>query len=283
MRRCNMSRGSWPLVRRALWQAVPASYRTDLNALTQLAGNKIDAELYDQVFGMVGRLESLIDAKQSFILNTELGEALPAEQKAQLEAALPTVVSLIETVTSSSLATSAGLQAFDGQQFFDSTVSSLLSDIEAIAGLQERQLRFRWRTSASWRYRVDVTDTTATLKAMLPGQEAVEKGYAKVEGRWVPATLAEEWSQTIGEATAQLEAITPEQLEAGKAQAQMAFAMIDGVLSQIEAAETQQQFDQSLQGAMMPLMGLMMMGQQMSPPSAPPALPATLPATLPGQ
>ena len=50
-----------------------ASYRTDLNGLTQLAGNKIDAELYDQVFGMVGRLGSLIDTKQSFILNTELG------------------------------------------------------------------------------------------------------------------------------------------------------------------------------------------------------------------
>ena len=209
---------------------------------------------------------------------------MPAEQKAQLEAALPTVVSLIKTVTSSSLATSAGLQAFDGQQFFDSTVSSLLSDIEAIAGLQGEAAPFSLADLGELAISVvDVTDTTATLKAMLPGQEAVEENYAKVEGRWVPATLAEEWSQTIGEATAQLEAITPEQLEAGKAQAQMAFAMIDGVLSQIEAAETQQQFDQSLQGAMMPLMGLMMMGQQMSPPSAPPALPATLPATLPGQ
>ena len=35
--------------------------------------------------------------------------------------------------------------------------------------------------------------------------------------------------------------------------------MFEGILTQIEAAETQEQFDQALQGAMMPIMGLMMM------------------------
>ena len=45
--------------------------------------------------------------------------------------------------------------------------------------------------------------------------------------------------------------------------------MVEGVLTQIEAAETQEQFDQALQGAMMPLMGIMMMGQGMGAPAAP--------------
>ena len=59
--------------------------------------------------------------------------------------------------------------------------------------------------------------------------------------------------------------------------------MIDGVLTQIAAAETQEQFDQSLQGAMMPIMGLMMMGQSMgggmSAPAAPmPAAPSSMPS-----
>ena len=49
------------------------------------------------------------------------------------------------------------------------------------------------------------------------------------------------------------------------------FVMIDAVLSQLEAAETQAQFDQAVKGAMMPLMGIMMMGQSGS---AAPEIPA---------
>jgi hypothetical protein len=61
--------------------------------------------------------------------------------------------------------------------------------------------------------------------------------------------------------------------------------MIDGVLAQIAAAETQEQFDQSLKGAMMPLMGLMMMGQGMGGSAAPaapmPAAPVVAPSNIP--
>ena len=62
--------------------------------------------------------------------------------------------------------------------------------------------------------------------------------------------------------------------------------MIDGVLAQIAAAETQEQFDQSLKGAMMPIMGMMMMGQGMGggwcAPAAPmPEAPVVAPSSIP--
>ena len=264
----------------AIWEAMPASYQADVNKLAQLAGTKIDGELYDQVFGIVGRLGGIIDSKQEFILNTELGGEQPAEQKAQMEAAIPAIVSLIDTVTNSSVASSAGLQSFDGQQFFDSTVSKLLKDIEAVSALQGEEGAF----SLADLGKMDVsllesTDTSATLTTSVPGQEPVEEVFTKIEDRWVPADMAAQWAEQIGNATAQLEAITPEQLESSKMQTQMVMGMFDGVLTQIEGAEDQAQFDQALQGAMMPLMGLMMMGGGMGGPAAPP-MPAPTPAPV---
>ena len=39
-----------------LWKAMPASYQTDLNEIAKLAGTKVDAELYDKSFSLLGRL-----------------------------------------------------------------------------------------------------------------------------------------------------------------------------------------------------------------------------------
>lgn len=99
----------------------------------------------------------------------------------------------------------------------------------------------------------------------------------------MPADIASEWATEIAESTAGLEAMSSEDVAAQKPQIMGVLTMIDGVLTQIAAAETQEQFDQSLKGAMMPLMGLMMMGQGMGgAPAAPlPAAPVVAPSSVP--
>jgi hypothetical protein len=265
-----------------LWDAMPATYRSDVAQLVQLAGAKIDGELYDQVFNIVGRIGELIGSKQEFLLNSELGASSDPEQRQMMEQALPVLATFLETITSSSIATSAGLKSFDGQVFFDTTVSGLLENIEALSSLQGENSEFTLSDFEDLVFSVvDSDETTATLRATVPGEEPIEESYVKIEDRWVPTALSAQWSETIATAMAELEAITAEQLLANKPQAQMILGMVEGVLHQLEGAATQQQFDQALQGAMMPLMGLMMMGQGMGAPEVPPSAPSFTP-TLPG-
>ena len=40
-----------------LWHAMPTSYQTDINAIAQLAGSKVDPEIYDKSFGLFGQSE----------------------------------------------------------------------------------------------------------------------------------------------------------------------------------------------------------------------------------
>ena len=263
-----------------LWEAMPASYQSDVTTLVKLAGTKVDPEVYDKSFATIGRLAEVVDQQKAFILNTSFLEGRSAEEMAELEAALPSIVGVINTLTQSELASSTGLLNFDGQAFFDTTVSTLAGYIEELSVLagEEYVLSDYANSVVSV---VEADDLQATLLMAIPGEEPVEQEFTKVEGRWVPADMASEWAAELAEATAELEATSPEDMAAQKPQIMGVLTMIDGVLTQIAAAETQEQFDQSLQGAMMPLMGIMMMGQGMGmgAPAAPmPAAPSSMPS-----
>lgn len=261
-----------------LWQAMPASYQSDINQIVQLAGTKIDAELYDQTFALLGRLGQIAGKQKGFILGTTMmGQAEEAE-KQQLEQAIPAVVKLFEVITSSDIATSAGLQSFAGQKFFDSTVSELAKLTSELSNLDQTGQPSLDDLSQAEFTVVEQTDSTATLNMVFTGGSETGE-LVKVENRWVPVEMATDWTKNMDGAIASLEAMTPEDSAAQKPQILGVLTMLDGVLTQIEAAETQEQFDQAIQGAMMPIMGLMMMGQGMG--GGAPEMPAVPMPTAP--
>ena len=166
----------------------------------------------------------------------------------------------MKTIATCDLASSAGLQNFDGQNFCNTTVSKLAQYSESLAQLagEASPLSDFLNTQVTV---VAADELQATLSAVVPGQAATEHVFTKVEERWVPVDMANQWAAGIAESTANLEAMSADQMAAQKPQIMGVLTMVDGVLTQIAAAETQEQFDQSLKGAMMPLMGMMMMGQ----------------------
>lgn len=253
-----------------LWKAMPASYQDDLNSIVRIAGAKVDPELYNKSFALIGRLAEVADKQKTFILNTELGGKQPEEQIAKVEAAWPSIIGSVATITSSPLASVEGLQAFEGQAFFDNTVSKLIAYIEDLAILSGEPNPLQLGTVEV----LESAEDTAVLEMTSPNGSVETEAFTKVEGRWVPTEMATEWAASMVEAKVQLESISPEQIAQNKPQMMGVLAMAEGILTQIEAAETQEQFDQALQGAMMPLMGLMMMQQGMGGGQSAPAMPA---------
>ncbi len=118
-----------------LWQAMPGSYQSDVTTLAQLAGSKIDPELYDKSFAVIARLAEVVEKQQAFILGSSFMEDRSVEELAQLEAALPSVIGIVNTIATSELASTTGLLAFDGQAFFDTTVSKCAEYSEALTQL----------------------------------------------------------------------------------------------------------------------------------------------------
>lgn len=256
-----------------LWKAMPASYQADVNEIAQLAGTKVDAEIYDKSFSLVGRLAEVADKQKTFILNTKLVGEQPAEEIAKTEAAWPSMIGFVRTIAISSIASSEGLQAFDGQVFADQTISPLFQYAKDLAVLSGEENPFDDLDFGSIKT-LESTDSTAVLEMTSPEGEVETEEFTKVESRWVPTEMATEWSKQMAEAKAQLEAISPEEMAQNKPQIIGMITMVEGILSQLDAAETQEQFDQALQGAMLPFGMLMMQGMgggmgAPAPPTAP--------------
>ena len=240
-----------------LWHAMPTSYQTDINAIAQLAGSKVDPEIYDKSFGLFGRFAEVADKQKLFILNTKLGGELAAEQIAEIEAAWPSIIGFIQTIVTSSISSSAGLRAFDGQEFFEQTLPALFKYSNDLATLSNEENPFDGLEFDSLKT-VESTDTTAVLRKTFANGNVEAVDLTKVGNRWVPAEMAANWSKEIGNAKKQLEAISSEEMAKNKPQIMGMITMIDGILTQLKTAETQEQFDQALQGAMIPI-GLLMM------------------------
>ena len=267
-----------------LWQAMPATYQADVSDLLHLAGSRVDSELYDQGFATLARLAEVIDLQEAFILDSSFTQGRVVGEMAQLEAVLPAMIGLVETITSSELASTTGLLNFNGQGFFDTTVSKLTQYVDILGQLtgEESMLSDYMNAVVSL---VAADDVQATLLMTLPGQEPFEQVFTRVEQRWVPSEMASRWVAEIAEAKAKFAATSMEDVAAQKPQIMAVLTMIDGVLTQIAVAETQEQFDQSLKGAMMPLMGLMMIGQGLidapTPVAPVPAVPVVAPTSIP--
>jgi hypothetical protein len=262
-----------------LWKAMPASYQSDINAIARLAGTKIDAEIYDRLFATISRSADVLNKQKEFVFNSTLGGEKDPDAVAQMRAAWPSVMELVQTLTRSSLSSAAGLQSFEGESFFKQTVSSVLQNMDALAKLQpESDQPLLSELGESEINLLASTENEATLEITAPGQETETETVVKVEDRWVPQEMAESWTSQIAGARTQLEAVDPQKMAEQKPQILGVFTMIDGVLTQIEAAETQEQFDQAVQGAMMPIMGLLMMGQGMGGGSSAPQMPQMPPA-----
>ena len=243
-----------------LWHAMPASFQIDVNAIAQLVGAKVDPEIYDKSFGLIGRFAEVADKQKLFILNTKLGSELAAEQIAEIEAAWPSIIGFVQTILTSSISSSAGLRAFDGQVFSKQTLPVLFKYSNDLAALSEEN-PFNSLEFDSLKTIVS-TDTTAEIKITYTNGDVETEDFAKVENRWVPAEMAINWSMRMADAKKQLEAISSEKLVKNKPQIMGMITMVDGILTQLEKAETQEQFDQALQGAMMPIGILMMQGKR---------------------
>ena len=240
-----------------LWHAMPTSYQTDISAIARLAGSKVDPEIYDKSFGLFGRFAEVADKQKLFILNTSLVGEQPAEQIAEIEAAWPSIIGFVQTLVTSSISSSAGLRAFDGQVFSEETLPELFKYSNDLAAISNEENPFGSLKFGSLKI-VESTNTTAVLEITFASGDVEAVDFTKVENRWVPAEIAINWSTEMAAAKKQLQAISSEEIAKNKPQLMGMITMLDGILTQLNAAKTQEQFDQALQGAMIPI-GLLVM------------------------
>jgi hypothetical protein len=117
---------------------------------------------------------------------------------------------------------------------------------------------------------VKIEGDTATLRVENEGKTE-DHEVVRVDGKWLPKEMVAQWQEKMQAAADALTKDMPERLAKNKMQIILPMQMVQGVLDQLLAAKTQQEFDQIVQQVM-----------QTFAPQAPGAQPGGGPGIPPG-
>lgn len=235
-----------------VWEAMPASYQTDVTGLAHDFAAKMDTEIYDKAFGMLGKATNVLKTKRDFFLNSAFMKNVPID-KEKLTSNWDTVADLFTAVTASELNKLENLKTIDIGKFLQTDGTKILSKLRTVASIQEgNPLEMLANIKVEL---VQSEGDSATVKVILPDEEEDEIDMIKVEGKWIPKEMAEDWSKMIADGKAALEDMTQNALAENKPKVIGMMAGVEAAIDQLAQAKTQEEFDKVIGGLMGSLMG----------------------------
>ncbi|MEM7199764.1 MAG: hypothetical protein AAF628_05825 [Planctomycetota bacterium] len=229
----------------ALWAALPKSYQHDVNELVHQFGASVDAEVYDQSFGLAKRIVGVLRDKKQFILDHPMVGSMA--DRGEVEANWDSIVGIFDTLVQSELSSTTALKKLDVGRFLQGTGATMMRQVANVAKLSsEDKLGQLARAQVQL---VKSEGDRASVKVTLPGERDETIELKRVEGRWIPTDMARDWTSEIAKAKEKLKTMNGPDQKA-MMQVRMGLGMANAVVGQLEAAKTQEEFNEVLSGLM---------------------------------
>ena len=239
-----------------IWEALPDSYRKDITDVLSTFAEKMDKDVYNKGFAVLGKIVSVLKQKKDFILASAMAKQAPAKIE-DIKKHYDGLVDFFATLLGSDIKSLDSIKTLDVGAFLRDTGSKLMEKACEISKMSEKdQLGAKLGKLAEIKIEVaSSSDAEAKLKVTLPEEKPQEFELVKVEGKWVPKDMAKDWKKKVSEAKASLEKLD---LSKDKAQIMMMLGGLDGALDGLLGAKNQEEFDKLLQQAMGQVMGAIM-------------------------
>ncbi len=243
-----------------LWQALPPTYQKDITELTHGVAEKMDPAVWEAAFGLGRRTVGLLRDKREIILSSSMLQAA-GEESEKIEGGWDEMVSMLDSFFASGVSSPETMKTIDWEKYLSTTgrdLMNLAAERSKADGDDAFDREFTQKLRQSKVEVIAIEGDSATLRMTAPDEEPEDQQFTRVEGRWVPSDMAEDWDQNVAESRGKLAAITDEEIQQGSMQAMMMIGMVDGVLAELETVETTEEFEQAIQGLLGPFLGGMM-------------------------
>ena len=222
----------------ALWAALPSRHQDDVQGLLRQLATKIDAKTYDTSFALARRIAVLLDEKKSFFLRMPMLKMAGTDAK-KLEENWGAFARLVRTLTESEISSIDRLAKLDVEAFLRGTGSRFMTQLSTLAASSKRN-PFEQLRNVEFKV-LEVNENVASVRVQQKGKKRSSTvKLSRVDGKWLPAEIVAGWEAQIKKAKAKLAKMTPKESSMATT---MALKMIEGVVEQLEAAETQEDFD----------------------------------------
>jgi len=239
-----------------IWGALPDGYRKDITDILRTFAEKMDKDVYDKGFAVFGKIVDVLRQKKDFVLGSAMAKQAPAKIE-DIKKHYDALVDFFATLLGSEIKNLDSLKTLDVGAFLSETGSKLMEKASEISKMSAKdEMGSKLGKLAKIKVEtVSSSDTEAKLKITLPEEKPQEFELVKVEGKWVPKDMAQDWKKQVAEAKASVEKLD---LSKSKAQIMMMLGGLDGALDGLLGAKTQDEFNKLLQQAMGQLMGAIM-------------------------
>lgn len=244
----------------ALWTALPESYQKDVQGLLQSFAGGMNEQLWNDGFKIAQKTVKVLETKRELILgHPRLKGVLTDDEVAK---GWDPAVRVLSALVNSDIKSLEGVKKLDVEKFLGGPVASMLEDAMKTAELAAAKMpgpdakeltSFRSKLKTA-KISVEKKDgDTATVKIEVEGEEPELQEMVRVEGKWIPKELADQWPGAIAQAKLAVAAlkIGPETV----VQFNMMKGMIDPVLDGLLQAKTQEEFDAQIAAVMKALGG----------------------------
>jgi hypothetical protein len=230
----------------AFWDFLPASYQKDLNDLVHRFAERMDPQLWAKSVVTLRKLAGVLKEQNEYLVAIRASqienEGRQADPKA-LAAEMTAIGNLLETLLGSDLADLEKLKTVDGKKFLAGTGRRLLDQLRATGHDPFAELGDLSDLTVS---QASSEGDSATLAIQGPDGPAKDHEFVRVEGQWIPRTIAKNWYENMMQANAWLSLLSPDNLKEDKPQIMALLSAVDGVLNQMAAAKSQNEFMSAL-------------------------------------
>lgn len=247
----------------AAWNMLPDKHQADAKAVWQEAAGKVDAEVWNRAFVVLGKLSEVLKTKKDYFLGSSV-LGLKPEDKEELARVWPHATDIVDALANTEIKTVDGFKASDPGKFLATTGTRVLTGL--ISAVDKAGPAYSGELKSMKNYKVTLVKQegdTATVKTETDDGKVDEVVLKRVDGKWVPVGLLEDWDGGVNAAKKGLAqaAMTPEM----KQQVLPVLAMVEGALDGLLKAKDQNEFDATLA----PIMALARTAMPMAgPPSA---------------
>lgn len=238
-----------------LWEALPQSYRQDVTELTTLFVETMDAEVYDRAFAVLNRAVEVLQEKKDLVLQSSTLAATGVDPD-QVDSVWTSGLSFVGSFLNSEISTLGGLGALDWEQYLATTGHDLMN--QAAEYPRETEVDPYALLASAEAEVLTATDETATLRITVPDEDPEEIELVRVEDRWIPKEMARQWPDAVAAAREQMQSLTPEQIDGLKMQAMIGIGVAEGVVEQVAAVESIEEFDAMMGPMLESVLGMVM-------------------------
>ena len=215
---------------------LPPSYAADLEHLVHEFAKAMDKEIFDKIVALTDRVSAILVKQKGEVVKVVAGFGLPAEEE-DIKKAIDAAADAWVMLKKMGFTDLEKLKTFSLEKFAREDAQKLVEKAFALAdSVQKTQVDMALAVLSG--VRVEVLETTKddkwgdVVKMSVVG-EAEEFKMVKVDGKWVPTEMAEEWDGAMQKAMKGVKEMGVE-LPNAKTEILAQFTVIETMVDQIE-------------------------------------------------